>query len=64
MQTNPHSHAHSHAHSHSQARPQTSGAPAFVPDFSLLRLSVPQRLALALLQIGVMWLLLIWALAA
>lgn len=64
MQTNPHSHAHSHAHSHSQARPQTSGAPAPVPDFSLLRLSVPQRLALALLQIGVMWLLLIWALAA
>ena len=64
MQTNPHSHAHSHAHSHSHARPQTSGAPAPVPDFSLLRLSVPQRLALALLQIGVMWLLLIWALAA
>lgn len=60
MQTNPHSHAHSHSH----ARPQTSGAPAPVPDFSLLRLSVPQRLALALLQIGVMWLLLIWALAA
>lgn len=64
MQTNPHSHAHSHAHSHSHARPQTNGAPAPVPDFSLLRLSVPQRLALALLQIGVMWLLLIWALAA
>ena len=34
-----------------------------VPDFSLLRLSMPQRLALALLPVAMMWALLFWALA-
>jgi hypothetical protein len=64
MQTNPHRHSHSHAHAHSHARPQTNGAPTPVPDFSLLRLSVPQRLTLALLPVAIMWLLLLWAFVA
>jgi hypothetical protein len=34
-----------------------------VPDFSLLRLSMPQRVALALLPTAVMWALLLWAFA-
>jgi hypothetical protein len=58
-----HSHSHSHGHSHSHARTSLSGTPALVPDFSLLRLSMPQRVALALLPTAVMWALLLWAFA-
>jgi hypothetical protein len=57
MQKISHSHTHSHAHAHhpAQHRPLAS--------FSLLRLSVVQRLTLSLIPTAVIWALLIWAVA-
>lgn len=54
-QTHGHNH-HDHAHHHS------ASAAAPVAGFSLIALSAPARLVLALPPLGVLWLLTVWAL--
>ena len=58
-----HSHSHSHGHGHGPAHPPQSVNRGIGPEFSLIRLSVMQRLALTLGPIFLLWLLLGWALA-
>lgn len=50
-----HSHGHGHSHAHGAAASHESG-------FSLLALSSPTRLALAVPVVGALWLLTLWAL--
>jgi uncharacterized protein YfiM (DUF2279 family) len=52
--------ARAHARANGVPRP-TSAEPKL--DFSLLRLAVPERLALAIAATGLLWLAIAWALA-
>ncbi|MGL5361625.1 MAG: hypothetical protein ACRDBH_02000 [Bosea sp. (in: a-proteobacteria)] len=52
--THTHSHSSGHAHVHGQEHVHYSPAP-IAPGWSLLRLSVPERLALVALPLALLW---------
>lgn len=55
-------HAHHAHHAHSHPHPHGAGEDSHLPRWRLLAMSAGQRVLLATLPLGLLWLLVVWAL--